>query len=146
MVSDSEISKQQRFIASIMIICGLNKSDPLIKKLQFLIRDEQDVQQWILLFNGNIDDVVSTTDDFRDWKLRNEMISLKDFLDLAQNDLKNAMDGLFYEENEEWIMEKLYIKLENNEISLEKIYYLLNNDAWYNSLRKIVKANWLIDI
>lgn len=72
-------------------------------------------------------------------------ISFEEFYLLSKTDLRAAMEKFFNEHIDAWALEKLKDKLVSKELTIEKIYSIPIENPWYNSLSKIVKANWKDD-
>jgi hypothetical protein len=121
---------------------GFDKNSAEYKWISFLVRDENDVKLWFAKFNGNLDEIIETTDKYKEYKLKKYSMKIDEFLARCAENTKDAMEMLFCEECPKWLLRKLEDRLHSGQMSLQLIYSINQSDKWYNSLSKIVRSNF----
>jgi hypothetical protein len=120
---------------------GYDNKSSEYRIIDFLVKDENDVKLWFAKFNGDLDTIEETTDKYKEHKLNKNSMDLSEFLARCAVSLKEAMEMLFQEECQEWLLTKFEGRLHNNSLTLEKVYQIFKSDSWYNSLSKIVRSD-----
>jgi hypothetical protein len=111
------------------------------KRLDFLIEDDSCVRDWFRFFSGDLDEIIETTDTYKQYKLKKNEMDLHEFLARCSVNLQKACDTLFQESTAKWAVQRLTERL-HSDMSLELVYTINKDNPWYNSLSKIVRATW----
>jgi hypothetical protein len=70
-------------------------------------------------------------------------MTCEEFYLLSEEDLKHSMEKFFNEDRiSNSVINKLKDKLVSRELTIKMIYEITKENPWYNSLSKIVRADW----
>ncbi|UNK19278.1 hypothetical protein MNQ98_04365 [Paenibacillus sp. N3/727] len=93
-----------------------------IEMLDFLIQSEADLHNWNSWWSGNIDDLIANISDYRQHRIKQSHVNLTllQFQELYQDNIKEALERLFVEPIYDCVIEKLSLA----GIKSERIYEL----------------------
>ncbi len=128
--------------------CGFDKGNREYKRIDFLVKQRSDVLRWVEIFvkrfDSDVDDIKKTTDEFKEYKVKNSTISLLDFILASTKNLKTGLEEYFQVECSSDDLIKISEKLHSNELDLTFIYEKCKENNWYNSVDKFFRSKWNI--
>jgi hypothetical protein len=112
--------------------------------LNFHVKNDSDLDEFLGFYHGSDSkmEIESNIESYHNFKLAQNHLSLGGFLFFFEHNPIQALVKLFQRNDiKQYEMDLLNNKLENGEIT-PTIVYEASKDAWYNSIGKIVRADW----